>query len=241
MGARSKGCRTCKARRLKCDEQEPTCRRCQKANLICPGYDSIFVDETVRVKQNAQKSELMVVASRKQRYHSHKTQYSHTSQNVGDPNATIPLVAFKDKIAVAFLTTRMFEARSRYRADSLDNEDLTQSMVMCSDRWWVCKLIQSPQESLDALALMYFSRVHHLKDVEADASKQYGQALQKLRVGLTAPNNLYDFQTLGNISALIFYEVMTLFTAYLALTNLISFLLSIREMGGSLMLTVSLN
>jgi hypothetical protein len=240
MGARSKGCRTCKTRRLKCDEQEPACRRCQKANLICPGYDSIFVDETARVKRSAQQSELMIVASRKQRYHSHKIQSSHTSPN-GDPNATLPLVAFKDKIVVAFLATRMFEARSPFQARSCNNDGLLEQMAMCTDRWWVCKLIQSHQESLHALALIYFGRANHLKGVETDASKQYGQALQKLRVGLTTPDSLYEFETLGNISALIFYEVMTLLTVYLAQTNLISFSPLTREMGGSLMLTVLLN
>ncbi|PQE31940.1 C6 finger domain-containing protein [Rutstroemia sp. NJR-2017a WRK4] len=182
MGARSKGCRTCKTRRLKCDEQEPACRRCQKANLTCPGYESIFVDETARVKQSAQQSEFMIVPSRKQRYHSHKIQSSHASTKYGDPNATLPLVAFKDKIVVAFLATRMFEARSPFRACSSNNHDLLGQMVMCTDRWWVCKLIQSRQESLHALALMYFGRANHLKGVETDASKQYGQALQKLRL-----------------------------------------------------------
>ncbi|KAJ6440608.1 3-ketoacyl-CoA thiolase [Purpureocillium lavendulum] len=33
------GCKTCKARRVKCDEQRPTCLRCHKAGKICRGYD----------------------------------------------------------------------------------------------------------------------------------------------------------------------------------------------------------
>ena len=39
------GCRTCKARRLKCDETKPVCLRCQKSNFLCEGY-SIFVSST---------------------------------------------------------------------------------------------------------------------------------------------------------------------------------------------------
>ncbi|KAM3078629.1 hypothetical protein ACMFMG_006497 [Clarireedia jacksonii] len=102
----------------------------------------------------------------------------------------------------------MFEARSPYQIYSFDDGGSAESMGMCADQWWVCRLIRLQQESLDALALMYFSRVTHLKDVEIDASKQYVQALQKLRTGLTTPDSLYDFQTLGSISALIFYELL---------------------------------
>ncbi|KAJ5180582.1 hypothetical protein N7492_003792 [Penicillium capsulatum] len=34
----SKGCRTCKQRRIKCDLQQPECARCIKRGLPCPGY-----------------------------------------------------------------------------------------------------------------------------------------------------------------------------------------------------------
>ncbi|KIW16552.1 hypothetical protein PV08_03740 [Exophiala spinifera] len=32
------GCITCKTRRIKCDEQKPSCRRCISSKLICEGY-----------------------------------------------------------------------------------------------------------------------------------------------------------------------------------------------------------
>ncbi|CAG8957545.1 hypothetical protein HYFRA_00010411 [Hymenoscyphus fraxineus] len=36
------GCLTCRKRRIKCDEQHPTCRNCQKSKRECQGYDPIF-------------------------------------------------------------------------------------------------------------------------------------------------------------------------------------------------------
>lgn len=33
------GCKTCKKRKLKCDEQKPACRRCTLAKIKCDGYD----------------------------------------------------------------------------------------------------------------------------------------------------------------------------------------------------------
>jgi hypothetical protein len=38
-GHPSKGCRTCKMRRIKCDEAQPICRKCTTSNRICLGYN----------------------------------------------------------------------------------------------------------------------------------------------------------------------------------------------------------
>ncbi|KAL4939917.1 hypothetical protein BDV06DRAFT_230774 [Aspergillus oleicola] len=32
------GCRTCKVRRVKCDEQRPSCRKCEASGRVCDGY-----------------------------------------------------------------------------------------------------------------------------------------------------------------------------------------------------------
>ena len=34
------GCRTCRRRRVKCDESKPNCSRCRTANFVCEGYDA---------------------------------------------------------------------------------------------------------------------------------------------------------------------------------------------------------
>ncbi|SMR44615.1 unnamed protein product [Zymoseptoria tritici ST99CH_3D1] len=36
------GCITCRKRRIKCDEAQPTCRNCQKSKRECMGYDPVF-------------------------------------------------------------------------------------------------------------------------------------------------------------------------------------------------------
>ncbi|KAH6665561.1 hypothetical protein B0J14DRAFT_233901 [Halenospora varia] len=36
------GCRTCKIRRVKCDEARPFCNRCLKFGVVCDGYDPSF-------------------------------------------------------------------------------------------------------------------------------------------------------------------------------------------------------
>lgn len=48
---RSKGCRVCVQRRIKCDQTKPHCLRCQRAHRECPGFESTkFVDEGPTLK-----------------------------------------------------------------------------------------------------------------------------------------------------------------------------------------------
>ncbi|KAJ5515995.1 hypothetical protein N7527_007555 [Penicillium freii] len=55
VGGRSKGCRTCRRRRVKCDEEKPLCHRCQKGGFECEGYVEFaqFIDETSRLRKRA--------------------------------------------------------------------------------------------------------------------------------------------------------------------------------------------
>lgn len=36
------GCRTCRRRRVKCDEQRPVCGHCRRLKLDCEGYDALI-------------------------------------------------------------------------------------------------------------------------------------------------------------------------------------------------------
>ncbi|KAK3314841.1 hypothetical protein B0H66DRAFT_605759 [Apodospora peruviana] len=42
LGRPSLGCRTCRSRRIKCDEGKPTCKRCAKSKRECGGYRPEF-------------------------------------------------------------------------------------------------------------------------------------------------------------------------------------------------------
>ena len=50
---RSLGCSLCRKRRVKCDEQKPTCGNCQKYGVDCPGYekDVKFVSGKHQIRQ----------------------------------------------------------------------------------------------------------------------------------------------------------------------------------------------
>ncbi|KAH8816989.1 hypothetical protein F5884DRAFT_778150 [Xylogone sp. PMI_703] len=53
VGARSKGCRLCRQRRIKCDEATPACTQCRTTGRVCPGPITgiIIRDMTLTVRQ----------------------------------------------------------------------------------------------------------------------------------------------------------------------------------------------
>ncbi|KAF2200460.1 hypothetical protein GQ43DRAFT_373758 [Delitschia confertaspora ATCC 74209] len=59
-GKPSRGCQTCKTRRIKCDEKRPICSQCKKSSRTCPGYmdefDLVFRNETVVQERKAKKT-----------------------------------------------------------------------------------------------------------------------------------------------------------------------------------------
>ncbi|KAL8721580.1 MAG: hypothetical protein Q9181_007678 [Wetmoreana brouardii] len=58
-GKPSTGCKNCRRRKIKCDEQRPACTQCTSTDRICPGYahlfDLVLRDQTEAVTQKAQR------------------------------------------------------------------------------------------------------------------------------------------------------------------------------------------
>ncbi|EQB50895.1 hypothetical protein CGLO_09634 [Colletotrichum gloeosporioides Cg-14] len=59
-GKPSKGCSSCRERKIRCDQKEPGCGQCEKRQQECPGYrnlvDLMFRDESAHVKRKATKT-----------------------------------------------------------------------------------------------------------------------------------------------------------------------------------------
>ncbi|OCT52708.1 hypothetical protein CLCR_09999 [Cladophialophora carrionii] len=92
---RSKGCRICVQRRVRCDLTRPTCNNCKKGNRPCPGYDSDLRihDEGSRLRKrfaqkDATEAQLSVESA------SPATSTSHHSQSPeSSPEEMLGLVA----------------------------------------------------------------------------------------------------------------------------------------------------
>jgi len=213
MGALSKGCRTCKLRKVKCDETHPKCTRCSVAGMNCAGFTPRlrFVYEEPRIKRHiavtqAQSHEF---ATRTSNYH-----LSFHSSRIRSPlplvpvtllSPSLPLTAFKDDIFISFLVYKFFEAG---RPSLLYAAEQSSCGLPIE---WTHELVRTPQKprpkSWDALAAFVFGQANRSSDVIKSALGLYCQALSELRVQLSHPRNQHSHSTLASVTALYIYQV----------------------------------
>ncbi|KAH6682524.1 hypothetical protein B0J14DRAFT_127115 [Halenospora varia] len=58
------GCKTCKARRIKCDEVRPACHRCSKFGRICGGYETDLTSEKKKTEAPKSRTRLLLPKSK---------------------------------------------------------------------------------------------------------------------------------------------------------------------------------
>lgn len=106
MGAKSKGCTTCKLRRVRCDETHPFCRRFQKAGWECEGNRVIprFIDEASRMGRK------LAVKSNQEADHLSKIHYKPCTakQPASFPvQPSLHLNGFLDDILIKYLESKI--------------------------------------------------------------------------------------------------------------------------------------
>ena len=211
MGALSRGCGSCKRRRIKCDETRPQCTRCRNSGIECTGYQRRlrFVDETPRIERSiavahAQSHEFATTTESSHiRYHSGRICSRHISSATVLPD-TLPLTAFKGDILISYLYSKLFEAEYRYPSTAVGDR-----CGLPAD--WILELANTPQKprykSWDALAAIVFGQAHQCNDLIITALKLYGQALSELSYALSNTSDRVTDSTLASMTALYKYDV----------------------------------
>jgi hypothetical protein len=195
MGARSKGCITCKARRVKCDETHPTCQRCQKAGINCKGFASglEIIDETVRIEcavaiRRLQQENYSTLKRSSRVSDSRSAAYQQSQLNVVP--SEIPLTAFKHTLYGSYLVHKLAEDKAS-----------------CIQSLWIETASRGSGNALNALAAMAFGQAHHSKNAMLDAREAYGRALLDLQASLSDISRAGSFDTLSSVTVLCLYEV----------------------------------
>jgi hypothetical protein len=213
MGARSKGCGTCKLRKVKCDETRPKCTRCSVAGIDCAGFTPRlrFVHEEPRIRRH------MAVTQAQSHEFATKTSNYHLSFNssrirspllVGPVTVlppSLPLTAFKDDMFISFLVHKFFEAGKPSPLSVTKHSSCGLPIE------WTHELVSTPQKprpkSWDALAAIVFGQANRSSDVIKSALGLYCQALSEVRVQLSHPRNQHSHSTLASVTALYIYQV----------------------------------
>jgi hypothetical protein len=209
MGARSKGCRTCVSRRVRCDLTRPHCTRCARSNRMCQGYkqDLLFIDENTRIKQSLRRNEVQehefsaVAASASAMYH--RTAIAPNSQYNPPVCAELPLTAFSDEIMVKFFIDNVFPDRAS------GDTDLIHMTYRPKNGWIRITAEQSP-ESLQALMAMFFAKANNVPGLHRKAIMLYTKSIGRLRADLADARSQSSFSVLAATTALCMYEVSML-------------------------------
>ena len=144
----STGCLTCKKRRVKCDEKEPGCRRCQRANLFCPGYNP----PTARIFESSSRD------GRTPHLDSHQTGLLTTLQPQSRANPPVILtkaidlrLTWQKSLLDSFLTIWLPRSLARQYATRNEYECIVPTSGWPSVTW---KLAKKQDDSFVAHALL---------------------------------------------------------------------------------------
>ena len=213
---RSKGCATCRKRKIGCGLERPECAQCIKSKRICGGYqrNRIFINHTGTTGEDREASFALNVV---------KTPVVAVPITVlGDgggqmslpkrksslrPNTALhgsifqgicPLALFRQQLIGAFLSYHMLEQ---------------QRGVTVKETWFTL-LSRLPlptmalQRSMLAMCAARVGRIHNDEVLIQEGLRLYTEGLRELQKALYDPNLMYSNQTLGACMALATYELM---------------------------------
>lgn len=185
----SQGCRTCVRRRVKCDETQPQCRRCQRANLLCdgpPAPTAQFQDET----------ELVIARHTESRRNS-STVRQHT------PPLTLRSQPspYSENVYYTFFTASFFNTHIENHENDFH-----------ANKLWMKSALESPDHfpisslALKCLTTGYFGSTHASHAHQHDGRTLYTSALTAIRDCVADPARCGEFDLLAAVCLLTIYE-----------------------------------
>ena len=186
------GCRTCRRRRVKCDERHPTCERCEKRDLECEGYvrEHRFVDEVARTVRHVQRT---LVKQKSTSRSTSRDPIPSSSESQPLP-PEMSLVSFQDNTFISFLLSNLFDG-----------------IVVVSTPWMRVQAENTQsltaQNSILALSKVYFGRMHRRQDIFGQSFAIYGDALKNLNRDLHDEEKAWSLSVLSSAMTLLIFEV----------------------------------
>ncbi|OAQ71864.1 C6 finger domain-containingprotein [Purpureocillium lilacinum] len=183
-GRRSKGCLTCRKRKVKCDERRPTCERCEKGYHHCLGYDQplIFVNKGVGVApppQGPRNRKLSPDTGSSGSASDSETSFAiitRPSSSVGYVKPMLKLDGFKDDIVISHLITKLAAVGHQF---SKGTDAPTLAGVLTASNGKSVAYIAGL-----SLAEAFFGRIHRVQGMLDHSATLYGRALRSLREDL---------------------------------------------------------
>ncbi|KAI9704695.1 MAG: hypothetical protein M1820_005443 [Bogoriella megaspora] len=204
---KSKGCNTCRRRKIRCDEGKPTCTRCARSGRECEGYDRFptFLNRTaqglekrkpleeIKPRLGSPSTEPDTLSGARNRALSIPQTYSLTL--AGQPHSSL---SYDDQIYASFL-------------DVFDQEAAIVASPNPRSLFKVLPTIPNPPNvlrySTKALAASRLAFANRDSEMRMRAFDAYGRALRELQRSLYDPNAMYNDTTLAAARCLVTFEL----------------------------------
>ncbi|KAN0079557.1 hypothetical protein V8E54_004771 [Elaphomyces granulatus] len=198
-GKPSKGCGECRARKIKCDQDRPTCSQCRRANRSCPGYRDqlslMFRDESQAVVQKARAA----ASGRRGASPAHSSKPQISCLPAMQPFT----LAAQEKGTTFFLSTYGWMGASNLIKRGFDYS--SSSKLPLSE-----KALLSCISSLGMAAL---SGIQNCRSLRLTATREYTSALKLTNTALRDSTEAKTDATLTAIVLLSLFEIVTCKTA----------------------------
>ncbi|KAJ5248774.1 hypothetical protein N7468_000225 [Penicillium chermesinum] len=215
VGGRSKGCKTCRRRKVKCDEEKPTCSRCRKANIKCEGY--VQFAEFIHVNDRDAGKPLV------KRRASKPAQAPSSVSDASEASAASSNSEYCMELSLQnFCLIEPLYVNPAWDQQSMFTSHLIQRMFSWSNNpsspfsaAWVQVLLRDSKESpvlshasIQALSTSFFGKVHGDRQIMQQGAAHYFRALRALQVDLQDPNRVTDDATLMAVLIMAIYELV---------------------------------
>ncbi|KAI1623181.1 hypothetical protein EDD37DRAFT_651361 [Exophiala viscosa] len=222
VGPRSRGCRKCVDRKVKCDELRPGCDRCAKANVKCPGYGLIFrfhdtvvlgseasgqkaVFEQVTSNEDSTRRPLVTTSSRQVRkpeLRGQKSQKLAVATQSRNPQPLLKSISTKSTRNAEFVATFINGLPQR---------------LWYTKNWfaWICRSDDDPTLNTATRALVKANGALVYKDdsLVAQSRHEYGDALRSLRDSIAHPRQSRLGALQNSVLVLSIFELYDVFLA----------------------------
>lgn len=210
VAGKSKGCTTCRRRKIRCGQQTPHCLNCIQSGRLCEGYERypIFINRTADGLQK--RRPLEEAKSRSSVSESQAGVPARQATVLGStahvPSSVVNLPSSPSTHAVWSAGFLGWFWENYSPADAPSGRFVKRPI-------WIYHAINIPQptaalhQALLALAILRRGRVHDDKVLVVEGQRTYGRALVHLQKAIYDPQVASDEETLAATRALVLYEV----------------------------------
>ncbi|KIX92773.1 uncharacterized protein Z520_11436 [Fonsecaea multimorphosa CBS 102226] len=209
----SGNCHTCRRRRVKCDQSRPVCKRCQKSNLDCQGYEKVLRVHTygfvtapdsapLRIRTiNKSTSYPAIAISPKDASHPQRGSSTTSTARDGPSDGREDTSSRPERRPILICQPqRISPPREPTLLPFLDHISFTYFFdsyswinvhsILLQDTPMRQHLAEETDDlghdSLRALAYGLFGRDHHVTSLRQSAARLYGASLQRLQTKLSS-------------------------------------------------------